>query len=125
MDPRCLPRADERGQTLPLVVAFVLVLMIMCGAVIDVGNAFRVHQQLQASADAAAAAGADNLPSTLAAITTAQNFSSANGGKNPIVGAGTVTVSATADCSTSPDFCAPANTVHVTQSAAFRPHSCG
>ena len=118
MDPRCLPRADERGQTLPLVVAFVLVLMIMCGAVIDVGNAFRVHQQLQASADAAAAAGADNLPSTLAAITTAQNFSSANGGKNPIVGAGTVTVSATADCSTSPDFCAPANTVHVTQNAS-------
>ena len=71
MDPRCTRSSNESGQTLPLVVAFVLVLMIMCGAVIDIGNAYRVHQQLQASADAAAAAGASNLPSAAAAITAA------------------------------------------------------
>ena len=86
----------------------------MCGAVIDIGNAYRVHQQLQASADAAAAAGASNLPSAAAAITAATKFSAGSGGKNPIAGAGPVAVSATADCSTSPEFCNPANTVHVT-----------
>ncbi len=117
MDPRCTRSSNESGQTLPLVVAFVLVLMIMCGAVIDIGNAYRVHQQLQASADAAAAAGASNLPSAAAAITAATKFSAGSGGKNPIAGAGPVAVSATADCSTSPDFCSPANTVHVTQDA--------
>ncbi len=114
---RCLPSSRESGQTLPLIALFVVVLLAVCGMVVDVGNAYRVHQQLQASADAAAAAGASNLPSTTAALTAAKDFSSGNGGRNPIVGAGTVTVSATADCSTSPEFCNPANTVHVTQNA--------
>ena len=83
MDPRCAPSSNESGQALPLVVAFVLVLMIMCGAVIDIGNAYRVHQQMQASADAAAAAGAGNLPSTAAAITAATKFSCGNGRQEP------------------------------------------
>ena len=118
MDPRGVPSSNEGGQTLPLIVVFVLSLMIVCGMVIDIGNAYRVHQQLQASADAAAAAGAGNLPSTTAAINAANAFSSGTGGRNPIVGAGTVSVSASVDCSSSPDFCGTGNTVHVTQNAS-------
>ena len=53
---------------------FIVVLMMIAGAVIDIGNAYRVHQQLQASADAAAAAGADNLPDTCAALATAAAY---------------------------------------------------
>ena len=52
----------ERGQTLPLVVCFLLVLLLMCGCVVDFGNAYRVRAQLQASTDAAATAAADQLP---------------------------------------------------------------
>ncbi len=107
----------QAGQALPLVAVFIVVLMAMAGAVVDIGNAYRVHQQLQASADAAAAAGADNLPDTSAALSAAAAFSSADDGKNPIIGAGTVTASASADCSTSQKFCNPANTVHVTEDA--------
>ena len=108
----------EAGQALPLVAVFIVVLMVTAGAVIDLGNAYRVHQQLQASADAAAAAGAGNLPDTSAALAAATAFSSADDGKNPIVGAGTVTTTVQADCSTSQKFCNPANTVHVTEDAS-------
>ncbi len=113
----CRGENREAGQTLPLVAVFIIVLMITAGAVIDLGNAYRVHQQLQASADAAAAAGAGNLPDTSAALAAASAYSSADDGKNPIVGAGTITTTATADCSTSRKFCNPANTVHVTEDA--------
>ena len=52
---------SERGQALPIVAVFLLVLLVVCGMVIDVGNAYRVRQALQASTDAAAAAGAGTL----------------------------------------------------------------
>ena len=112
----------QAGQALPLVAVFIIVLMAIAGAVIDIGNAYRVHQQLQASADAAAAAGADNLPDTGAALAPRAAYSSRDDGKNPIVGAGNVTISAIADCSTSRKFCNPANTVHVTESTRRADH---
>jgi Flp pilus assembly protein TadG len=110
-------RFDQGGQTLPLIALFAVVLLAICGMVVDLGNAYRVHQQLQATADAAAAAGADNLPNTAAAISAAATYSAAPGGKNHIPGAGTISESAIADCSTSTQFCSPANTVHVTETA--------
>src|SRR3954453_14912963 len=48
--------SGHEGQTLPLVVCFLLVLLLMCGCVVDFGNAYRVPAQLQASTDAAAPA---------------------------------------------------------------------
>ena len=81
---------DERGQVLPWVVVMIVVIVAIAGMVIDLGNAYRVHQQLQATADAAAAAGADNLPSTPNAIAAAARYSAAAGGKNSIRGAGPV-----------------------------------
>ena len=49
------------GQTLPLVVVFMFTMLIFAGLVIDLGNAYRVQQALQASTDASAAAGAGQL----------------------------------------------------------------
>lgn len=106
----------ESGQVLPLVAVMIVLILMFAGAVIDIGNAYRVHQQLQASADAAAAAGADNLPDTAAAVKAAQDYSSSGQGLNPVNGSGDVTTAATTDCSTSAKFCNPANTVHVTES---------
>jgi Flp pilus assembly protein TadG len=110
-------RFDESGQTLPLIALFMVILLGILGMVVDLGNAYRVHQQLQATADAAAAAGADNLPNTATAVSAASSYSAAAGGKNSIPGAGTINVSTTTDCSTSSQFCNPANTVHVSETA--------
>jgi Flp pilus assembly protein TadG len=109
--------AGPSGQTLPLIVVFMLTLLLMCGAVIDIGNAYRVKQALQASADAAVAAGAGNLPNTAAANSAAHNLSAESTGKNRIPGVPNVTANITLDCSTSPNFCSPANTVHITETA--------
>ena len=84
-------RNSEAGQVLPLIAVFMLVVVAFAGLVIDVGNVYRVQQALQASTDAAAAAGAGQLtlqypPNTANAITQAKNFSSATGGRNPITG---------------------------------------
>jgi len=110
-------RSTASGQTLPLVVVFLLTLLLFCGAVIDIGNAYRVKQALQASADAAVSAGAGNLPNTAAANTAAHNLSAENTGKNRIPGVPNVAANITLDCSTSPNFCNPANTVHITETA--------
>src|SRR4051794_7569385 len=110
-------RRSTSGQTLPLVVVFLLTLLLFCGAVIDIGNAYRVKQALQASADAAVAAGAGNLPNTGAASAAAHNLSAENTAKNRIAGVPNVTANITIDCSTSPNFCNPANTVHITETA--------
>jgi Flp pilus assembly protein TadG len=107
------------GQTLPLVVVFLLTLLLFCGAVIDIGNAYRVKQALQASADAAVAAGAGNLPNTTAATAAAHNLSAENTGKNRIPGVPNVSANITLDCSTSSQFCNPANTVHITETASI------
>ena len=93
------------GQTLPLVVVFMLSILIFAGLVIDLGNAYRVQQALQASADAAAAGGAGQLtvaypPNVGNATTAAQHYGSESGGVNPIGGvpASDVTESVSVDC---------------------------
>ena len=113
------PAPDERGQVLPWIVVMFVVLLGMAGMAIDLGNAYRVHQQLQATADAAAAAGADNLPTSSNAIAAAAAYSAAPGGKNSIPGAGTITESSYTDCSTDQVHCNGANTVHVTETASM------
>jgi hypothetical protein len=109
--------ADSRelGQTLPLVIVFLVVLLLMCGAVVDIGNAYRAEDALQASADAAATAAADNLPDTNAAAAAGHNFSSEPGAKNTIPGVSDVNTDVVTNCATSPKFCDPANTVQVTE----------
>jgi hypothetical protein len=95
-----------------------LMLLVSCGIVIDLGHAYRVKRALQASVDAAAAAGAGQLPDPALAISTAHAYSAEDGGLNAINGISGVQVNATADCATGPKFCNPVNTVHVTATAS-------
>jgi Putative Flp pilus-assembly TadE/G-like/von Willebrand factor type A domain len=98
-------RVAQAGQTLPLVVVFMFTILIFAGLVIDLGNAYRVQQALQASADASAAGGAGELtltypPIAADATAAAQRYGSQSGGENPITGVpvANVTQSVTVDC---------------------------
>lgn len=110
-------RAGQLGQVIPLVAVMFITLLIFVGMVIDFGNAYRVRSALRASTDAAATAGADNLPDPTLSVSTAHNFGSENGMKNTISGVSSVSMSAVANCATGPNWCDPANTLKVTQTA--------
>lgn len=73
---------DERGQALVIPVLFLVVLLGMAAATIDVGSWYRTHRQAQAAADAAALAAAQELPAntTTAATSRALEYASKNGG---------------------------------------------
>jgi Flp pilus assembly protein TadG len=113
------------GQTLPLVVVFMFTILIFAGLVIDLGNAYRVQQALQASTDASAAAGAGQLTTTFPpvganAIAAAKKYGSQSGGTNPITGvpAANVSQTVTATCVVQGTFtCTYPNTVTVDETA--------
>ena len=121
-------RGAMSGQALPLVVVFMFTLLIFAGLVIDLGNAYRVQQALQASADASAAAGAGQLtltypPVVATATSQAQKYGSQSGGQNPITGvpAGNVTQTVTVTCAPQAGYncnSGYANTVTVNETAS-------
>jgi Flp pilus assembly protein TadG len=55
-------KRDDRGQAMVMTVLFTMALLGMAALVLDVGSWFRAHRNLQATADAAALAGAQALP---------------------------------------------------------------
>ena len=65
---------DASGQALVLTVVFMVVLLGFAGLAIDVGHAYYVQRQLQAGVDAAALAGAQDLPDVAAATQTARDL---------------------------------------------------
>src|SRR5205807_10041330 len=72
---------SERGQVLVLTVLALTVLLGMTALVLDVGDWFRTKRQLQATADAAALAGAQALPADPGnANSLALNYAGLNGG---------------------------------------------
>jgi Flp pilus assembly protein TadG len=72
---------DERGQALLITVLFLVVLMGCAALTLDVGMWFREQRQAQATADEAALAGAQALPTNSAnALVLAQQYANANGG---------------------------------------------
>ena len=74
-------RKDERGQAFVLMVVSLVVLLGMSALVLDVGSWFRTKRQLQATADAAALAGAQALPERPGiARTMAMDYANKNGG---------------------------------------------
>lgn len=82
---------DERGQAAVLTVVFLTVLLGMTALAIDVGSWWHAKRELQATADAAALAGAQALPeSTVDARALAVQYATKNGG---VLGAGDVTFS--------------------------------
>src|SRR3954470_2143066 len=71
---------DESGQAIVLSAVWMIVLLGMAGLVIDVGSWYRAQRNLQADADAAALAGAQELPDdTATAGVMAQSFAQKNG----------------------------------------------
>lgn len=71
----------EDGQTLVLSVLFLTVLLGMAAVVLDVGSWYRVDRAAQATADAAALAGAQALPGDPArAVALATEYAEKNGG---------------------------------------------
>lgn len=73
---------EERGQALVLLVLTLTVLLGFAALTIDVGRAYYSKRALQASADAAALAGAQGLPSTATAQSLAKQYSGGPGSKN-------------------------------------------
>ena len=72
---------NQRGQSLVLSLLFMTVLIGMAAIVIDVGSWYRADRKLQANADAAALAGAQELPgSTAAARDAAVSYADSNDG---------------------------------------------
>jgi hypothetical protein len=68
----------ERGQILPIVVLALLALLGVSAFAIDVGYAYFAKRQLQAATDAAALAGAQDLPNVMTAEQTAADYAKAN-----------------------------------------------
>lgn len=72
---------SERGQSLVVTLLFLSVLLAIAAAVIDVGAWYRLHRQTQSTADAAALAGAQELPEdTGSATSVAVDYGDRNGG---------------------------------------------
>jgi Putative Flp pilus-assembly TadE/G-like len=72
---------NQRGQAMVLTLVFMTVLLGMAAAVLDVGAWYRAHRGTQATADAAALAGAQDLPDFPAsARSAALNYAGRNGG---------------------------------------------
>jgi Flp pilus assembly protein TadG len=88
---------DERGQVLPLMTFFIMSLLGMGALALDFGRAYVSFHQLQTSTDAAALAGAEQLPAATA-VTTANAYSAGSGDKNAYNWMSGVSVTVTAKC---------------------------
>ena len=98
---------DERGQVIVLMVLMMVVLLGFAALVVDVGYAYYAHRSLQSSADAAALAGAQELPNATQAETIARQYSSSAGNKNNKGNINNVTTTVTTKCVVSLGGCAP------------------
>jgi Putative Flp pilus-assembly TadE/G-like/von Willebrand factor type A domain len=109
------PRGNESGQVIVLFAVALVVLLGMAALAIDVGYAYYAKRSLQASADAAALAGAASLPDGSVASSTAYQYGGADGGKNENANVPPVTTKVTTRCvSVAP--CNPVNAILVEQS---------
>jgi Flp pilus assembly protein TadG len=77
------PRTRQAGQTLPLLMFFMFGLLGVSALAIDVGHWYQERQQLQASVDSAALAGASQIPAGWGAAT---NAAAADFGRNAQAG---------------------------------------
>jgi hypothetical protein len=110
---------DERGQAFALMVIALIALLGTGAIVMDVGFAWYAKRQVQASADAAALAGAQELPDITAATNRANEYAALNTPNN----LNNVNVGVTTRCSTTAtngNWCGPgkayqANTIAVTE----------
>lgn len=107
-------RDNEKGQVFVFLAVTLVVLLGAAALVIDVGRAYLAKRHLQSSADAAATAGALELPDLVEAQTYALNYSGRDGAKNDNNKLPSVTTTVQTKClSYAP--CNPVNTVVVQQ----------
>jgi hypothetical protein len=102
-----------------MVAIMMLVLLGFVGAVIDIGHAYLVQRSMQSSADAAALAGAANLPSSSLAAFTAAAYGGTKGKLNDRSGIATITETISTTCLISLQGCAPHNAVVVDEQATI------
>ena len=100
---------DECGQTIVLAIVAMVVLIGIAGFAIDVGHAYLVQRQLQASTDAAALAGALDLPDTLAATNSANEYGPAPGKRNPLTANDNAAITVETKCVTAIPGCSDAS----------------
>jgi putative Flp pilus-assembly TadE/G-like protein/von Willebrand factor type A domain-containing protein len=110
---------DESGQVLVLLVVAIVALLGIAAFVVDLGHAYYVQRSLQASADAAATAGALELPNSTAAVGVARDYSGSAGGRNERENVPNVQTTVSTRClSIAP--CAPVNAIVVRESATVQ-----
>jgi hypothetical protein len=73
---------DESGQVLAFAIGALATLLLASALVLDVGHVFWAKRKLQSSADAAALAGAYDLPDAALAMAAAQQYSGTAGRRN-------------------------------------------
>lgn len=105
---------------LVLTVFLLVGLLGMAALVVDVGYAYYAHRSLQASADAAALAGAQELPDPSRAVVVARQYGSEDGAKNKHPDIDGVTTTVTTRCIRSVPGCNPMNAVIVLEGAPVR-----
>ena len=109
--------SEEHGQAVIFVMVFMVAVIAVVGFVIDVGHAYQAQRSLQGAADAAALAGAQQLPDPTAATATAKQFGSSATGKNKITDV-SVTETVATSCNATIPGCSPVNMVSVDEAAS-------
>jgi Flp pilus assembly protein TadG len=108
--------SEEQGQAVVFVLMAMVAVIAVVGFVIDIGHAYQAQRSLQGAADAAALAGAQQLPDPTLAQQTAQQYGSTAAGKNHITDM-SVTEQISTSCNATIPGCAPVNMVSVTERA--------
>jgi hypothetical protein len=108
--------SEEHGQAVVFVLLMLVAVIAVVGFVVDVGNAYKTQRSLQSAADAAALAGAQQLPDSTTAVATAGQYGSSAAGLNRINGV-SVTEDVTTSCNVSIPGCSPVNMVNVDEHA--------
>jgi hypothetical protein len=108
---------EEKGQVLLLLLVALLALLGMCALVIDLGYLYWNQRDLQRSADAAALAGAMELPDAANSVNVAKKYGTGATGKNANPRVTGVTEAIKTKCIASIPGCNPVNAVQVDETA--------
>lgn len=97
--------ADATGQVFALAAIMMVVCLGMVGFAIDIGHVLLVERQLQSGVDAAALAGAQELPDPAAATLAAHAYGPSPSAKNPVTTVDNAETSVEMRCVTSAPGC--------------------
>ncbi len=107
----------QSGQVIVFTVVALAALLGMAAFVIDIGYAYFTQRSLQASADAAALAGAQQLPDPAVSAAVAKLYGTGPTAKNANTRATSITELVTTKCIATVPGCNPVNTVVVDETA--------